>query len=227
MLRTGCLLAPQRDFVVTLRRSGLPYRRPPATALLGHYAGRTLTGKFITAFRTHTTTASDAHPASYSLPEAIGYRAPHSGNTLRRSPGRGGPLQFPPPLSERSAPPTPGSPSRLHFQDLHRFHGLRLFPTSSALPGPTRLRAGALTTLQASLDVTDRSVAHPAKRDARRWASTPPVSRRHRQPATGPPDSYPDRTYTGKRRRAYESAINHLHDQPPTVWTHRKNRLAA
>ena len=49
MLRTGCLLAPQRDFVVTLRQSGLPYRRPPATALLGHYAGQTLTGKFITA----------------------------------------------------------------------------------------------------------------------------------------------------------------------------------
>lgn len=60
MLRTGCLLAPQRDFVVTLRQSGLPYRRPPATALLGHYAGRTLTGKFITAFRTHTTATSEA-----------------------------------------------------------------------------------------------------------------------------------------------------------------------
>ena len=154
----------------------------------------------------------------------IGHRAP---TALRSLLGRGGPLQFPPPLSERSAPPRPGSPSRLHFQDLHRFHGLRLFPTSSALPGPTRLRAGALTTLQASLDVTDRSVAHPARWDARRWASTPPVSRRHRQPATGPPDSYPDRTYTGKRRRAYESAIHHLHDQPPTLWTHRKNRLAA
>ena len=71
MLRTGCLLAPQRDFVVTLRRSGLPYRRPPATALLGHYAGRTLTGKFITAFRTHTTTASD------SLPTPIHFPVPH------------------------------------------------------------------------------------------------------------------------------------------------------
>ena len=72
MLRTGCLLAPQRDFVVTLRRSGLPDRRPPATALLGHYAGRTLTGKFITAFRTHTTTASDALPADSSLPRFTG-----------------------------------------------------------------------------------------------------------------------------------------------------------
>src|SRR5271166_403874 len=178
--------------------------------------------------------------------------------------GRGGPLQFPPPLSERSEPLTPGSPSRLHFQDLHRFHGLRPLPSGSALPCPTHTRAGVLTTRQASLtlrtarlhtphigmldaglrhrpfpddiasllpglltvtrtglspasddelanqpstihtinhqpfwthrqaslDVTDRSVAHPAQRGARRWASTPPVSRRHRQPATGPPDSY-------------------------------------
>jgi hypothetical protein len=37
----------------------------------------------------------------------------------------------------------------------------------------------------------------------RRWASTRPVSRPSRQPATGPPGSYPDRTSTGKRRRAY------------------------
>ena len=148
----------------------------------------------------------------------IGRPAP---TALRSLPGRGGPLQFPPPLSERSEPLTPGSPSRLHFQDLHRFHGLRPSLPGSALPRPTPKRAGRLTTRQASLDVTDRSVAHPAKRDARRWASTPPVSRRHRQPATGPPDSYPDRTYTGKRRQACESAINHLHDQPPTLWTHQ------
>jgi hypothetical protein len=55
MLRTGWLLAPQRDFVVTLRQSDLSFRRPPATGLLGHYPDRTLTGKFITAFRTHHT----------------------------------------------------------------------------------------------------------------------------------------------------------------------------
>ncbi len=52
----------------------------------------------------------------------------------------GGPLQFPPPLSERSEPLTPGSPSRLHFQDLHRFHGLRPSPPGSTLPRPTRHR---------------------------------------------------------------------------------------
>src|SRR5215471_1851464 len=32
---------------------------------------------------------------------------------IRSTPGRGGPLQFPPPLSERSMSSTPGSPSRL------------------------------------------------------------------------------------------------------------------
>ena len=46
-------------------------------------------------------------------------------------------------------------------------------------------------------------------RGFRRWASTRSVSRPSRQPATGPPGSYPDRTFTGKRRRAYE------HDDPP------------
>src|SRR5690348_1962954 len=49
----------------------------------------------------------------------------HAPATLRRSPGRGGPPQFPPPPSMRSAPHTPGSSSRLRFQALRRFHGLR------------------------------------------------------------------------------------------------------
>src|SRR5664280_2179383 len=42
----------------------------------------------------------------------IGRVAPTT--TTRRSPDRGGPPQFPPPPSERSAPHTPRSPSRLH-----------------------------------------------------------------------------------------------------------------
>ena len=69
--------------------------------------------------------ASDAHPAGNPFPGVTGYRTPRSGDTIRRSPGQGGPPQFPPPLWIRSAPHTPGSSSRLHFQTLHRFHGLR------------------------------------------------------------------------------------------------------
>ncbi len=47
----------------------------------------------------------------------------------------------------------------------------------------------------------------------RRWASTRPVSRPSRQPATGPPGSYPDGTHTRWRRRASVGSghpINHI-----------------
>jgi hypothetical protein len=57
------------------------------------------------------------------------------------------PLNVPRPL-------TPRSSSRLPFQDLHRFHGLRREPPGSALPR-------YLTTRQASHPATDRSVAPP------------------------------------------------------------------
>jgi len=39
------LAAHEGDFVMGLRQSGLPFHRPPATRLLGHYRDRTLTGK--------------------------------------------------------------------------------------------------------------------------------------------------------------------------------------
>src|ERR1700752_3316918 len=90
-------------------------------------------------------------PGSLPLPSSspvIGRAAPPAS---RNRMGRGGPLQFPPPLSERSEPLTPGSHSPLHLQDLHRFTCLRHSPPGSALPCPTRLRAGLLTTRQASL----------------------------------------------------------------------------
>jgi len=89
---------------------------------------------------TGTTAASDAHPASDPLPGVTGYRTPRSGDKIRRSPGRGGPPQFPPPLSARSAPHTPGSPSRLRIQALRRFHGLHPDFGGSALPAPARRR---------------------------------------------------------------------------------------
>ena len=44
-------------------------------------------------------------------------------------------------------------------------------------------------------------------RGFRRWASTRPVSRPSRQPAIGLPGNYPDRTHTGRRRRASAQAM--------------------
>ena len=53
----------------------------------------------------------------------------------------------------------------------------------------------------------------------RRWASTPDVSLRRRQPATGPPGSYPDRTHTGRRRRAdeHEDQLHEITASPPVL----------
>src|SRR5687768_9418440 len=66
-----------------------------------------------------------------------GYRSRHfRQHHTRRLPGRGGPPQFPPPPSERSAPPTPRSSSGLQFQALHPVHGLRRERRGSALPSP-------------------------------------------------------------------------------------------
>ena len=99
------------------------------------------------------TAASDSLPAGRPLPEdhpVIERRAPTS--TPQHRSGRGGSPQFPSPPSERSEPRTPDSPSRLHLQDLHRFHGLRRDYRGSAL-------SSSLTTRQASLHATDRSVA--------------------------------------------------------------------
>ena len=103
-------------------------------------------------------------------------------------------------LSERSTPRTPEGSWRLRF---------RFFTASMAFTGITAARlpllppsrAGPLTTLQASLHAADRPVA-PPKKGYRHWALTRTASNPSRQSATEPPNSYPDRTHTGKRRRA-------------------------
>ena len=85
---------------------------------------------------TGTTAASDAHPASGPLPGITGYRTPGSGDMIRRSPGRGGPPQFPPPPSIRSAPHTPGSPSRLRSRLCTASMAFAPISRGSALPCP-------------------------------------------------------------------------------------------
>ncbi len=72
-------------------------------------------------------------------------------------------------LSARSAPLTPGGPSRLHFQDLHRFHGLRPSPPGSASPRPRH----PARSVNDAAGFTSRYGPHrctPPNRGVRRWA---------------------------------------------------------
>src|SRR5690242_2898309 len=151
----------------------------------------------------------------------IGRHAPAAG--IRRLPGRGGPPQFPPPPSIRSAPHTPGSPSRLRFQALRRFHGLR--PDFERLGTPFARPEGRLSNDAAGF----ASCCGPHRRSPYRASDAGlrpgPVSRPSRQPATGPPGSYPDRTSTGRRRRAYEHEETPWHYvtvSPPALLGARK-----
>src|SRR3954470_4372530 len=65
----------------------------------------------------------------------IGRHAPTT--HVRRLSGRGGPPQFPPPLSERSAPHTPGSSSRLQSRSYTASLAFTPISKGSALPGAT------------------------------------------------------------------------------------------
>jgi hypothetical protein len=69
-------------------------------------------------------------------------------------------------------------------------------------------------------DATDRLVAPPSQGFGR-CASTPGVSPRRRQPATGPPGGYPDRTPTGWRRRASDQVMTATRS-PPSPWAHSR-----
>ena len=122
--------------------------------------------------------------------------------------------RFPLPPSQRSEPHTPGGSSGLRFQALHPFHGLRRDNRGSAPPVPARRRrpndAAGFASRYGPLELLP-------PRGFRRWASTRPVSRPSRQPATGPPGSYPDGTHTRRRQRAYVGS-GQLNQPPPTSW---------
>ena len=111
--------------------------------------------------------------------------------SFRRPPDRGGPLQFPPPPSERSMPHTPESPWRLHLQGLHRFRGLRPDFPGSALPLP-RPKAGPLTTRQAFAFMLRTAQLLPLKGlltlgfDPTRFQIEPPVCYRASWQLPGP-----------------------------------------
>ena len=162
-------------------------------------SGPSLTGgSVVRSARSVHMAASDAHPAPIHFPTTKPVIGQDSPTTVRRPPGRGGPPQFPPPPSERSAPSTPGSLLRPRFQGLRRFQGLHREQPGSALPQ-------CLTTRQASLHATDRSVASPKGLSTlgsgpARFQTEPPACYRL-------PGAYRDRTYTGRRRRASDQVM--------------------
>src|SRR6266536_3460593 len=86
IVRTDHLLVAQGDFVMALRRSGLPSRRPPATGLLGHYPDRTFTGKSTAACRTHTATRSSHAPSTRSSRPGTSRRSAHPFARRTRTP---------------------------------------------------------------------------------------------------------------------------------------------
>ena len=89
-----------------------------------------------------------------------------------------------------------------------------------------RVRGRTLTTPQASRHATDRIVAPHS--GALTLGSDPAVSRPSCQPATGPPASYPDRTSSGRRRRAFEHEETpwyYVTVSPPALLGHERCRL--
>ena len=70
-----------------------------------------------------------------------------------------------------------------------------------------------------------RTVQLLPQKGLRHWAPTRPVSRPSRQSATGPPDSYPDRTHTGKRRRARTTRSPRYVTRPPPCSAGRTGKL--
>jgi hypothetical protein len=118
---------------------------------------------------------------------------------------RGGSPQFPPSPSQRSAPSTPRSPSRLPFQDLHRFHGLHRERPGSALPQ-------CLTTRQASLALRTAELLPPKGlstlgSDPTRFQTEPPACYRASWQLPGP-DSHRQATTSFRPRHGRKATTS-------------------
>ncbi len=163
-----------------------------------------------------TTAASDAHPARAHFPGSpvIGRNAPTTPSADRRA-GEGLP-------SSRRHPPTVPRPIR---RGVPRGCTSRLFTPSVAFTLTDRARLSLspasrrVRSRRGRLRFTLRTGRLPPQKGFRRWASTRPVSRPSRQPATGPPGSYPDGTHTRWRRRA-SAGSGHLDSTTSNRWAH-------
>ena len=202
--RNGTHRAPPRRAIRTDEAAALPSPAVVLSARLQQYYGRLRRPP-------GTTSTSRRQPV-------IG---PASPVTTRRPPGRGGPPQFPSSLSERSTPHTPEGSWRLRFQVLHRVHGLHRDFSGSAPSAPTL--TGRTSNDAAGFASCCGPPSCSPKQGFRHWASTRTVSNPSRQSATGPPDSYPDRTHTGKRRRARTAKITPLRHEVTSRSTGRTN----
>ena len=151
------------------------------------------------------------HPPTSRL--ITGYRTRRSRqHQPHRPPGRGGPPQFPPPPSERSAPSTPGSSSGLHIQALHPFHGLHPIGRGSALPN-TRSRRGRLRlTLRTARSHTPKGCL-TLRFDPRRFHPKPAACYRASWQLLPGPD-LPRQATTSLCQISYSNK------QPPTFWAH-------
>ena len=111
-------------------------------------------------------------------------------------------------------PLTPGSPSRLHFQDLHRFHGLHREPPGSALPQ-------CLTTRQASLPLRTADSLPPQGLstlgfDLTRFQTRPPACYRASWQLPGP-DSHRQATTSFRPRHDRWTITSQSLDAPAGV----------
>jgi hypothetical protein len=142
-----------------------------------------------------TTARSATLPAASDFPGLTGYTPTRSPRPQRG--GRGGLPQFLRPPSDRSTPHTPAGSLALHSR-------LLAPSVAFAVTHPARLPLvpEGCRNQAAGFASCCGPVGCSHHRGFRRCASTPGVSPQRRQPATGLPGDYPDRTPTGWRTQA-------------------------